>query len=72
MMGLFQAFTDRGVVKGLWRGQQDLNREIVINVRTEREVASIREFLQEARKKFRQKKMYLESVLSGESRAIGR
>ena len=32
----------------------------MINVRTEREVASIREFLQEARKKFRQKKMYLD------------
>ena len=38
----------------------DQNREIVINVKTEREVASIREFLQEARKKFRQKKMYFE------------
>ena len=60
MTRLFQGFTDRGVVKGFRRGQSDLNREIMINVKTEREVASIREFLQEARKKFRQKKMYLE------------
>ena len=57
---LFTGFTDLGVVKGWWQGHSDLNRWIVVVVRTEREINQIREFLRSACKRFRQEAMYLE------------
>ena len=60
MKKLVSAFTDRGVVEGWWRGQSDQNRSIVMIVKTENEVSAIREFLQLARREFRQDAMYLD------------
>jgi hypothetical protein len=57
---LFAGFTDLGVVEGWWHGHSDLNRWIVVVVRTEREINQIREFLRLACKRFRQEAMYLE------------
>ena len=60
MTRLRQGFTDLGVVEGWWQKHSDQNRWIVMNVKSEREVDTIRDFLRSARKKFRQKAMYLD------------
>jgi hypothetical protein len=60
MTALVRGFTDLGVVEGWFKGQSDRNRWIVVIVKTENEVDTIRKFLQSARLKFRQDAMYLE------------
>ena len=57
---LLRGFTDRGVVEGYWQGQTESNRSIVVIVKTEDEIAVIRNFLREARIKFGQRVMYLD------------
>ena len=57
---LCQGFTDLGVVEGWWQKHSDQNRWIVMNVKSGQEVDAIRDFMRAARKKFRQKTMYLE------------
>jgi hypothetical protein len=60
MTALVRGFTDLGVVEGWFKGQSDRNRWIVVIVKTENEVDTIRKFVQSARLKFRQDAMYLE------------
>ncbi len=57
---LVRGFTDMGVVAGWWEGVSDLNRSIVTIVRTEREIAALRNFLLAAREKFSQDAMYFD------------
>ena len=52
MTRLRQGFTDLGVVEGWWQKHSDQNRWIVMNVKSEREVETIRDFLRAVRKKF--------------------
>lgn len=57
---LAAGFSDMGVVRGWWQGYSDVNRWIVLVVDGENEIGRIRAFLKNARRRFRQKAMYLE------------
>jgi hypothetical protein len=57
---IVSGFTDMGFVTGWWQGHTDVNRWIVIVLDRGAPLDPIREFLQEARGRFRQKKMYLD------------
>ncbi len=60
MTKLVGAFTDRGVVRGWWGKRSELNREVFMVVKTQREVDALRAFLRRARQKFKQDVMYFE------------
>ena len=53
-------FTDLGVVAGWWLGHSDENRWIIAVVRSDEEVDHLRDFVQVARRRFRQDTMYFE------------
>jgi hypothetical protein len=57
---IVRGFTEVGVVTGWWEGHSDVSRWIVIVLRKDTRLDPIRRFLQEARLRFRQKKMYLD------------
>jgi len=57
---LLAAFTDLGVVTGWWQEHSDENRWIVAVVKSPEQVKAVRVFLRKARRKFRQRAMYLE------------
>ncbi|HEY6242690.1 MAG TPA: hypothetical protein VIX17_02015 [Pyrinomonadaceae bacterium] len=57
---LGRGYTELGVVKGWWQGYTDENRWIIAVVQSEEEISQLRIFLQEARLRFKQEKMYLE------------
>lgn len=52
-------FTELGQTRGLWKGRNDKCRWIMAIV-DEQKIGAIREFLAEARKRFRQEVMYLD------------
>lgn len=52
--------TDLGMVTGWWQGMSDQNRWIMLVVPSVQKVDEVRDFLRQARLRFRQKAMYFD------------